>query len=176
MPNVEIWDAYDSNSNKLGYDLYRDEAYLIPNGVYHIVVEIYTVTKDKEILITQRHSKKTHPLKWEITGGSILKGETPEKGALRELKEETGILAQESDLRFVYSCIIEGTPSIYYCYLIVIDKDNTRIELQDEETVDYRYMAYDEFKQFIQTEEYVDTERNRFNIYEEQFDNIIYSI
>lgn len=61
MPNAEIWDAYDSNGKKLDYDLYRDRANLIPEGVYHIVVEIYTVTKDKEILVTQRHPKKHTP-------------------------------------------------------------------------------------------------------------------
>lgn len=176
MPNAEIWDAYDSNGKKLGYDLYRDRANLIPEGVYHIVVEIYTVTKDKEILVTQRHPQKTHPLKWEITGGSVLKGETPEEGALRELKEETGVIAQKSDLRFVYSCITEGTPTIYCCYLVVKDKNDIKIELQAEETVNYRYIPYDEFKRFIQTEEYVDSERNRFNIYKNRFDDIIYSI
>lgn len=34
----EIWDAYDKDGNKLGFDQFRDEP--IPEGVYHIVVEI----------------------------------------------------------------------------------------------------------------------------------------
>jgi 8-oxo-dGTP pyrophosphatase MutT (NUDIX family) len=42
-------------------------------------------------LITQRNPNRARAQKWEITGGSILKGETPEHGAIRELKEETGI-------------------------------------------------------------------------------------
>lgn len=50
----EVWDAYNIDGNKLGYDLYRDEADKITQGVYHIVVEIMTVTHDKRVLITQR--------------------------------------------------------------------------------------------------------------------------
>lgn len=61
----EIWDAYDKDGNKLGFDQFRDEP--IPEGVYHIVVEIYTITENKEVLITQRHPNH-----------EILRGETHE--------------------------------------------------------------------------------------------------
>lgn len=176
MSEREIWDAYDSNGDKLGYDLYRDESFSIPEGVYHIVAEVYTITRDKEVLVTQRHPDKPWPLKWEITGGSVLKGETPIKGALRELKEETGIITQKSDLRFVYSYLMKGMPAIYYCYMIVISRNNTEIRLQRGETIDYRYIVYDKFKEFIQTEKFVDTIRDRFNVHEELFDNIVSSI
>src|SRR5690554_2531763 len=99
----EIWDAYDKDGNKLGFDIFRGED--IPEGAYHIIVEIYTITENNEVLITQRHENKRRPFKWEITSGAILKGETARQGAIRELKEETGIEVTDSDLNFVYSCI-----------------------------------------------------------------------
>lgn len=167
----EIWDAYDKDGNKLGFDQYRDEP--IPEGVYHIVVEIYTITENNEVLITQRHSNKSWALKWEVTGGSILKGETPEQGAIRELKEETGIEVTSSDLNFVYSYIYKDVPSIYKCYVVFINKEKTKIQLQEGETIDFRYLPYNEFKQFIQTEDYVDWVRERFCIHEKLFDAII---
>ena len=46
----EIWDAYDKDGKKLGFDQFRDEP--IPEGIFHIVVEIYTVTENNEVLIT----------------------------------------------------------------------------------------------------------------------------
>lgn len=49
------------------------------------------MTKDGKLLTTERSRNKTYPLKWEVTGGSILKGETAAEGAVRELYEETGI-------------------------------------------------------------------------------------
>jgi len=39
----EIWDAYDRDGIKLEFDLIRGEP--IPEGVYHIVAEIYAITK-----------------------------------------------------------------------------------------------------------------------------------
>ncbi|HZK29302.1 MAG TPA: NUDIX domain-containing protein [Clostridia bacterium] len=45
------------------------------------------------------------PFVWEVTAGAIMKGETAEQGAIRELKEETGIAVTESDLNPVYRCV-----------------------------------------------------------------------
>lgn len=167
----EIWDAYDKYGNKLGFDQFRDEP--IPEGVYHIVVEIYAITDNNEVLITQRHPNKPWALKWEITGGSTLKGETPEQGAIRELKEETGIEVTDSDLNFVYSYIYKNVPSIYKCFVVFINKEKTKIQLQEGETVDYRYLPYNEFKQFIETDDYVNSIKERFCVHEELFDTII---
>jgi 8-oxo-dGTP diphosphatase len=156
----------------LGFDQFRDE--LIPEDVYHIVVEIYTVTENNEVLITQRHQNKPWALKWEITGGSILKGETPEQGAIRELKEETGIEVTGSDLNFVYSYIYRNIHSIYKCFVVFINREKTEIQLQEGETIDYRYLSYNEFKGFIKTHDYVDSIRERFCAHEKLFDTIIH--
>lgn len=167
----EIWDAYDKNSNKLGFIQFRDKP--ISEGVYHIVVDIYAVTENNEILITQRHPNKPWALKWEITGGAILKGETPEQGAIRELKEETGIEVSDSDLNFVYSYVEKNISSIYKCFIVLINKEKTKIQFQEGETIDYRYLTYKEFKQFINTEDYVSRARERFYIHEELFDSLL---
>ncbi|WAA08981.1 NUDIX hydrolase [Fervidibacillus albus] len=168
----EVWDAYDRDGNQLGFDLIRDEP--IPEGVYHIVVEVYAVTENHEVLMTQRHPNKPLPLKWEITGGSILKGETPEQGAIRELMEETGIEVTESDLNFVYSYVHENNRSIYKCFVVFISKEQTKIQLQEGETVHYRYITYKAFKQFMKTEDYVPGGRDRFYAHEEKFDMFIH--
>lgn len=44
----EIWDAYDAGGDKSGFDLYRDEP--APENVYHIVVEIYVITKNNRVI------------------------------------------------------------------------------------------------------------------------------
>lgn len=168
----EIWDAYDRDGNKLGFDHFRGDPF--PKGVYHIVVEIYTITENNEVLITKRHQDKPWSLKWEITGGSILKGETPEQGAIRELKEETGIKIKDSDLNFVYSYIYKDFPSIFKCYVTFINKEKTKIILQEGETIDYRYITYNEFKQFMKTDNFVAPITERFCAHEKLFDTIIY--
>lgn len=148
----EIWDAYDKNENKLGLDIYRDQP--VPEGVYHIVVEIYVFSADGRVLITQRDEHKHYPLKWENTGGSILKGETPIQGAIRELKEETGITVSEEQLQLAYTDVCEPS-RIYKCFVAHVT-GNEKIILQEGETVDYKWLPYDEFLEFIKTDKFVD--------------------
>lgn len=40
----ELWDAYDREGNRLGFDLVRGEP--VPGGAYHLVVEVLAVTHD----------------------------------------------------------------------------------------------------------------------------------
>lgn len=167
----EVWDAYDKDGNKLGFDIVKGEP--IPEGVYHIFVEVYVVTENNEVLITQRHENLRSSLKWEITGGGLTKGESPREGAIRELEEETGIVVKDSDLNFVYSYIYKPLPTICSCFLVFIDKEDTKIQLQEGETVDYRYLPYEEFKEFIQKDIFVSSTKERFYAHEEIFDSII---
>lgn len=49
------------------------------------------IMSQNKVLITQRPSHKTLPLKWEFPGGKIEDNETPELCIVRELKEELSI-------------------------------------------------------------------------------------
>ena len=148
--NIEIWDAYDAQENKLGYDLFRNEQ--VPDGVYHIAVEVYVFSRDGKVLITQRATNKTYPLKWENTGGSVLKGETPMQGAIRELNEETGLIVTETQLCLAYTEVKH--PAIYKCFVAFVE-ENEQIRLQEGETVDYKWLLYDDLLEFIKTDEFV---------------------
>ena len=103
----ELWDAVDREGRPLGFDLVRGEP--VPEGAYHLVVEIYAVTHDGRVLVTQRHPDKPWGLHWEVTGGSVVKGESPLAGARRELREETGAAAGS------FQSLGELYPSPGYC-------------------------------------------------------------
>ena len=49
------------------------------------------LVKDHKILIGKRKAAKKLPNKWELPGGKVERGETPEEGLKRELKEEFDI-------------------------------------------------------------------------------------
>lgn len=51
-----------------------------------------------EIFITQRAADAHMANKWEFPGGKIEAGESPEQAVIRELQEETGIVAQSASL------------------------------------------------------------------------------
>ena len=94
---IEIWDAYDKYFNIIdGVQLVRGEE--IDEGIYHLVCDIIVRHTDGTYLLMQRDFKKHFGGMWELTaGGSALAGETPFECAIRELREETGIIS--SDLK-----------------------------------------------------------------------------
>ena len=137
---MEHWDLYDENRQPLNRTLIRGEQKQ-PNE-YHTVVEVWTVNSNGEILVTLRDSNKIdYPDKWENTGGSVLTGETSRQGAIRELYEETGIVASEDEL------ILLGTyqekSAFVDIYLLRRDISIENIVLQKGETVDAKWITLD---------------------------------
>ena len=58
------------------------------------------VIRDRKILLIER---KNPPAGWALAGGFIDYGETAESAAVRELQEETGLIASRIELLGVYS-------------------------------------------------------------------------
>ena len=167
----ELWDARDREGNLLGFDLVRGEP--IPEGVWHLVVDILSVTTDGRVLITKRHPNKEWGGSWEYTGGSAVKGETPIQGALRELREETGIIVSEQDLHPVYVDArlgIDGLNTIYHSFVVFFDPAEQTIRLQEGETTDYDLLSYEEFKRFVMSDAFVEPIRQRFLDHREIYD------
>lgn len=138
--NMEKWDAYDSDFKKIdGKILIRGEEKDIPDGVYHLVCEILVKHTDGSYLLMKRDYRKHYGGMWEATaGGSALIGETPLQCAIRELKEETGI--ETSALTKVGTEFNDKTHSLYVEFLCVTNWEKTNIQMQDGETVDYKWV------------------------------------
>lgn len=139
---MELWDAYDAQFNKIeGRTLVRGK--LIPEGLFHLVCDVIVRHTDGSYLLMQRDPRKPWGGMWEATaGGSALAGETPLVCALRELREETGIIA--AGLTEVGVVISEETRSIYVEFLCVTDWDKKAVTLQEGETVAFRWVSRDE--------------------------------
>ena len=158
---MEIWDAYDVNGNLADCDLVRGES--IPKGLFHLVCETLVLHSDGSYLLMQRDfNKELYPGMFEATaGGSALKGEDPIKAALRELKEETGIISAE--LTQISKTLSENT--IYYQYHCITNCDKTSITLQKGETISYRWISKDDFLFFINTPECIPPQKYRLKSY-----------
>ena len=94
---MELWDLYDAQRQPMNKLQMRGKP--IPEGCYHIVVFIWTFTYDGKLLLTKRDACKPGGLLWEVTGGSVLHGESSQEGAKRELYEETGISCRVEQLQ-----------------------------------------------------------------------------
>jgi len=60
------------------------------------VVAAVIERQDRRILIGQRRSTDSSPLKWEFPGGKVRDSETPEAALARELREELGVTLRKS--------------------------------------------------------------------------------
>ena len=135
---AEIWDAYDKEFNRIeDVKLIRGE--VVPAGMYHLVCDIIVKHVDGTYLLMQRAYEKHCGGMWELTaGGSALEGETPLECAVRELKEETGIVS--CDLHELGRLVHDGHRSLYVEYLCITDWDKNAVSLQKGETIDYKWV------------------------------------
>lgn len=61
-------------------------------------VGVVVVTPDNRLLLHREYRHVIGGYSWEVPGGGIDEGETPEQAAIRELKEEAGIEVSEREL------------------------------------------------------------------------------
>lgn len=164
---MEIWDAFDENGKKLGVDLIRGEA--IPKGMYHGVAEVFVMHTDDTILLMKRDkNKESNPGKWESSaGGSMVKGEEFYEAARRELREETGIQADELTPTYhtrYHECIFQG----YFCRY---HGDKDAIRFQEGETEDYQWVTKEEFMKIYHSDDFCRGLKRRLaDIVENDFD------
>ncbi len=140
---AEYWDLYDSSRKPLGK--LHQRGVEIPEGEYHLVVEIWTRDDAGRFLISRRHPDKPWGLFWECTGGSVVAGEDSLTGAQRELEEELGIHVETSELQYVFTSInVRNTNSIYDVYEVCWNGDVSELTLQEGEVIDAKWVDYDE--------------------------------
>ena len=164
---MEKWDLYNRNFEKLDKIHYRGEK--LQEGEYHLVGECLVRHLDGSYLLMKRHpNKKMFPLCYEATaGGSALCGESPLECIKRELHEETGIVS--NDFRLINQSINDSNHTIYFTYLCYTDCDKNSVSIQENETIGYKWINEEEFKEFVKSDECVTTQIKRLNKYFDTF-------
>ncbi|MGN0996741.1 MAG: NUDIX domain-containing protein [Candidatus Ventricola sp.] len=126
----EIWDLFDANGRKTGRTMRRGEE--VPAGLYHLGVHIWPVNQSGEWLIQQRAATvQWKPNLWAVTGGSAVSGEDAMTAARRELREELGYDAAESEMQQI-ACLRRSN-SFCNVFIIHIDCPAEAFVLQKEE-------------------------------------------
>ncbi len=126
---------YDVNRNPLGHTHPRGVP--IKKGEYHIVVQICVQDSFGRLLMTKRHPQKIDGNMWEVTAGSALAGEDSVTGAMRELREETGLIVEKEQMKLLYTRT--GHDFFLDSYIVQLDRkgEDVAVALQEGETVDF---------------------------------------
>lgn len=128
----ELWDVYDKDRNLTGRLHRRGDP--LRSGEFHLVVHIWILSREGKFLLTKRSPNKGFPNMWESTGGSALAGDDSLTAALREVKEETGLILEVSRGELVSST----RQSDYFrdIWLFRQDFDLNAVIMQPGETID----------------------------------------
>ncbi|MDQ0430150.1 8-oxo-dGTP pyrophosphatase MutT (NUDIX family) [Planomicrobium stackebrandtii] len=160
---MEIWDLFDDERKLLGKQHMRGQA--MTPGEYHIVVEIFTFNRDGKLLVTQRDGAKTYPLLWECTGGSVTARETSLVGAVRELEEETGLVADPKDLQLIGSLKKDVYFLDSYMWKSPKQLELTDLNLQDGEVCGAKFVTLAEWEEMNSDQLVVPKVWERYKLY-----------
>ena len=146
---MEWNDIYDANRQKTGKLHRRGSRW--KKGEYGLVVCVWVYDGAGKVLMTKRAPEKSFAGTWENSGGAAKAGETSLQAIRRELLEETGIAAEESEFELIGSSRDDIAFYDYYCI-----QRNTPLEqviLQPGETVDAKWVTLEEVYRMIERKE-----------------------
>ena len=110
---VEYNDVYNVRGQKTG-KIHRRGSLWRP-GEFGLVVCVWVYDGQGRLLLTRRAPGKSFAGTWENSGGAAKMGETSRQAIARELFEETGIRAGESEFEFLCSDRDAHTLYDFYC-------------------------------------------------------------
>ena len=127
-----------------------------PGDYYRHVLTIMK-TKDSpppgegegQYIVQQRSLKaKYYPGKWDMTGGGVMTGETPEQAACREVKEELGITINHENIKLGFEYIIDwddGTGLLVSVFMCRVSMPDSGFKFDPYEVNDVKIMPFHEF-------------------------------
>ena len=146
---MEFNDIYDENRNLTGRLHRRGDRWR--KGEYGLVVCVWVHDGNGRLLLTRRAPEKTFAGTWENSGGAAKAGETSLQAIRRELYEETGILAEESEFELIDTAKDNSAFYDHYCLCRSIPID--RVVLQPGETSAAKWVTFDEVHRMIRSKQ-----------------------
>jgi len=141
----EYWDLYDENRNKLGKTHLRAKP--LEEGTYHIVVNVWIINSKNEILLAQRHPDKWLGGMWECAAsGGVLAGEDSLQGAVREAKEEIGVVLSPSDAILLQTIVRKDRSDIRDTFLFNMDICIDDLVFHPQEVIAAKWVTKQEYE------------------------------
>lgn len=152
----EIFDIYTKNGKKIG-TAPKSKCHGSNPGFYHKPVWIWIINSKNQILIQKRaKSKKLFPNLWDMpSAGHVKSKETSLEGAIRETYEELGVETNAEDYEFITEYIYNPGWEIAQIYILKLDMEIEKFNLEEKEVETVKWLNYDEFIKVFYSNEFV---------------------
>lgn len=170
---MELWDLFDKNRRPL----HRTHVRGVPmrRGEYHLVVFVWIFNSCGQTLLTKRSpKKKIYPNVWSPTGGAVQAGETSLQAIARELREETGIHADETEFELLTSACVASRSYFSDIYFLQKDVSLSAIVLQEGETCAAKWVNRAEFETMLAAGEIAPPDVERYRSLQKRFDAVLF--
>jgi len=147
---AELWDILDEKGIVTGRLHKRGEP--MNEGEYHLEVCVWIENDDGKYLISQRSPNKTFPNMWECTGGNAIAGDDSLTTALKEVKEELGIILEPQNGRMIrhhLPCGSGNCQGLIDVWLFRQNVDISTVILAPDETCNAMWASRDEINRMI---------------------------
>lgn len=167
---MELWDIITADGTPTGRTMVRG-ANTLKSGEYHLVVHIWPLNDYGSILIQKRtKTKKLMPGQWAATGGAAIAGETSKQAAARELFEELGIKADDSELCFVKR--IKKHNSLLDVWMVKTTAKAPELKLQKSEVEAAKWVSLDTLNAMVENGEFHNYGTDYFQLVKDLSDGI----
>lgn len=143
----EYNDIYDADRNLTGRVHLRGTPR--EKGEYGLVVCVWVYDGRGHLLLTRRAPEKSYAGTWENSGGAARAGEDSLSAIVRELREETGIVAEKEE--FTLLSTDRDKNNFYDFYCLKRDIPLSEIVLQPGETDDCMWASFAKVHWMIRT-------------------------
>lgn len=149
---MEYIDVFDENNNPT--EEIKEKVKAHEDGNFHRTAHVWIINDKKELLLQKRSAtKKSHPNCWDISGaGHIKAGESIIDGAIRELKEELGVVATEKDFEYIATIKSTKNPKnmeFQYVYLLKCNKTIEQYTFEDDEVSEVKYVYFEDLEKMV---------------------------
>jgi len=147
---AELWDILDKNGKTTGRVHQRGKP--MKKDEYHLEVCVWIENDKGEYLISQRSPNKSFPNMWECTGGNAVAGDDSLTTALKEVKEELGIILDPQNGQMIQHHLPCGNIECHGLVDIWLFKQNIDIStvvLDPNETSNAMWASRDEINRMI---------------------------
>ena len=141
----EYNDIYDRNRCLTGRVHLRGSKW--GHGEYGLVAAVWIYDCQGRILMTRRAREKSFAGTWENTGGAVKAGESSLQAIVRELREETGLVAGAEEFELL-SSDFDGTSFLdHYCLCRNVELE--QVVLQPGETDGAKWVTFAQIHEMI---------------------------